>query len=75
MEILAAGTDTDSSLNFLVMCTFLHHSDPSIPHYRKDEWSFLRGVVATVDRPLLGWIGRFFFHNVSGYTSMTRGAS
>lgn len=47
------------------MCTFLHHSDPSIPHYRKSEWTFLRGVVATVDRPLLGWIGRFFFHNVS----------
>ncbi|KAI0826451.1 fatty acid desaturase-domain-containing protein [Irpex lacteus] len=51
--------------HWIVMCTFLHHSDPSIPHYRKAEWTFLRGVVATVDRPLLGWIGRFFFHNVS----------
>lgn len=47
------------------MCTFLHHSDPSIPHYRKAEWTYVRGVLATVDRPLLGWIGRFFFHNVS----------
>lgn len=46
------------------MCTFLHHSDPTIPHYRKEEWSFLRGATATVDRPILGWIGRFFFHNV-----------
>ncbi|KAH8083325.1 fatty acid desaturase-domain-containing protein [Cristinia sonorae] len=49
----------------IVMCTFLHHSDPTLPHYRNKEWSFLRGAVATVDRPILGWIGRFFFHNVS----------
>ena len=47
------------------MLTFLHHSDPTIPHYRASEWSYLRGAVATVDRPLLGWIGRFFLHNVS----------
>lgn len=47
------------------MFTFLHHSDPTIPHYRKKEWTFLRGAVATVDRPLLGWAGRFFFHNIS----------
>ncbi|KAI0076538.1 hypothetical protein K474DRAFT_1597790 [Panus rudis PR-1116 ss-1] len=49
----------------VLMCTFLHHSDPTIPHYRKEEWSFLRGAAATVDRPILGWMGRFFFHNVS----------
>jgi hypothetical protein len=46
------------------MLTFLHHSDPTIPHYRKDEWSFIRGALATVDRPLLGWIGRVLLHNV-----------
>lgn len=46
------------------MFTYLHHSDPTIPHYRKEEWSFLRGATATVDRPLLGWMGRFFLHNV-----------
>ncbi|PFH50487.1 hypothetical protein AMATHDRAFT_193081 [Amanita thiersii Skay4041] len=50
---------------YLVMFTFLHHSDPTMPHYRKEEWSFLRGATATVDRPLLGWMGRFFFHNIS----------
>ncbi|KDQ60225.1 hypothetical protein JAAARDRAFT_191632 [Jaapia argillacea MUCL 33604] len=48
-----------------VMFTYLHHSDPTIPHYRKEEWSFLRGAAATVDRPLLGWMGRFFLHNIS----------
>ncbi|ETW77100.1 hypothetical protein HETIRDRAFT_441690 [Heterobasidion irregulare TC 32-1] len=51
--------------HWIVMLTFLHHSDPSIPHYRSKEWSFLRGAVATIDRPLLGWAGRFFLHNVS----------
>ncbi|KAI0777743.1 fatty acid desaturase-domain-containing protein [Trametes elegans] len=51
--------------HWIVMITFLHHSDPTIPHYRKEAWSFLRGAAATVDRPILGWIGRFFFHNVS----------
>lgn len=47
------------------MLTYLHHSDPTIAHYRKSQWSFLRGAVSTVDRPLLGWAGRFFLHNVS----------
>lgn len=47
-----------------VMLTYLHHSDPTIPHYRKEEWSWVRGAAATVDRPLLGWAGRFFLHNV-----------
>ncbi|KAJ7598612.1 fatty acid desaturase-domain-containing protein [Mycena floridula] len=51
--------------HWIVMFTYLHHSDPTIPHYRKGEWSFLRGAAATVDRPLLGWMGRFFFHNIS----------
>ncbi|KAF9041637.1 fatty acid desaturase-domain-containing protein [Panaeolus papilionaceus] len=48
-----------------VMFTFLHHSDPTIPHYRKGKWTFLRGAAATIDRPLLGYFGRFFFHNIS----------
>ncbi|KAJ7484450.1 delta-12 fatty acid desaturase [Mycena latifolia] len=53
------------SNHWIVMITFLHHCDPTLPHYRNKEWTFLRGALATVDRPLMGWIGRFFFHNVS----------
>ena len=53
------------SNHWIVMLTYLHHSDPTIAHYRKKEWTFLRGAIATVDRPLLGWAGRFFLHNVS----------
>lgn len=54
------------------MLTFLHHSDPTIPHYRAGQWTFLRGALATVDRPLLGFIGRMYFHNVicSGTTAI-----
>jgi fatty acid desaturase len=51
--------------HWIVMLTYLHHSDPTIAHYRASQWSFLRGAVSTVDRPLLGWAGRFFLHNVS----------
>ncbi|KAF7370640.1 Delta-12 fatty acid desaturase [Mycena sanguinolenta] len=51
--------------HWIVMLTFLHHSDPTIPHYREQKWTFLRGALATVDRPLLGFIGRMYFHNVS----------
>jgi len=51
--------------HWIVMLTYLHHSDPTLPHYRAGEWTLLRGALATVDRPLLGWIGRTFFHNVS----------
>ncbi len=46
------------------MLTFLHHTDPTIPHYRSKEWTWLRGTLAAVDRPLLGPFGRFFLHNV-----------
>ncbi|KAF8312275.1 hypothetical protein DL93DRAFT_1332737 [Clavulina sp. PMI_390] len=48
-----------------VMCTYLQHTDPTMPHFRNGAWTFLRGAATTVDRPFLGWIGRFFFHNIS----------
>ncbi|TFK32080.1 delta-12 fatty acid desaturase [Crucibulum laeve] len=51
--------------HWIVMLTYLHHSDPTIPHYRAKQWTYLRGALATVDRPFLGWAGRFFLHNVS----------
>jgi len=51
--------------HWIVMLTYLQHSDPTIPHYRAGEWNWLRGGLATIDRPLLGWIGRFFLHNIS----------
>ncbi|KAF9511437.1 hypothetical protein BS47DRAFT_1318887 [Hydnum rufescens UP504] len=51
--------------HWIVMFTYLQHTDPTAPHFRKDTWTFLRGAAATIDRPLMGWMGRFFLHNVS----------
>jgi hypothetical protein len=34
-------------------------------HYYKGQWTFARGALATVDRPVFGWVGRFFLHNVN----------
>ncbi|KAH9927543.1 fatty acid desaturase-domain-containing protein [Amylocystis lapponica] len=51
--------------NWIVMFTYLQHSDPTVPYYRENEWSFLRGALATVDRPVFGWIGRFFWHGIA----------
>jgi omega-3 fatty acid desaturase (delta-15 desaturase) len=41
---------------YLVFCgwiglvTYLHHTDASIPWYRGEEWSWLRGALSTMDR-------------------------
>ncbi|TCD69010.1 hypothetical protein EIP91_009232 [Steccherinum ochraceum] len=51
--------------NWIVTFTYLQHSDPTVPYYRQGQWTFLRGALCTVDRPLLGWIGEFFWFNVS----------
>ncbi|KAF8627156.1 hypothetical protein AX17_006372 [Amanita inopinata Kibby_2008] len=51
--------------NWMVLFTYLQHSDPTIPYYRKNGWTFARGALATVDRPLFGWVGHFFLHNIS----------
>ncbi|KAF9511027.1 hypothetical protein BS47DRAFT_1373161 [Hydnum rufescens UP504] len=48
-----------------VMFSFIQHTDPTIPHFRGETWTFLRGAAGTIDRPLLGWMGRFFLHNVA----------
>lgn len=53
--------------HWFIMITYLHHTDPVIPHYRGKQWSFQRGAAATVDRPILGWQGRFFLHDVAHF--------
>ncbi len=49
------------------MITYLHHTDPILPHYRKNKWNYPRGAAATIDRDFLGWHGRFFFHDVAHF--------
>lgn len=53
--------------HWIVTLTYLHHTDPELPHYRGNAWSYARGAVATLDRDFLGWVGRFFLHDVSHF--------
>jgi len=45
--------------HWLVLITFLQHTDPLLPHYRASEFTFARGALATLDRHLLGDLGSF----------------
>lgn len=45
--------------HWLVMITYLQHTDPSLPHYDATEWNFVRGALCTMDRNLLGPVGPY----------------
>ena len=45
--------------HWLVLITFLQHTDPLLPHYRQGAFTFPRGALATLDRSLLGGLGKF----------------
>jgi fatty acid desaturase len=47
---------------WLVLYTWLQHTDPSVPHYGEGEWSWVRGALSTIDRPY--GIFDFFHHNI-----------
>jgi len=50
---------------WLVLYTWLQHTDPSIPHYGEGEWTWVRGALSTIDRDY----GIFcFFHHKIGST-------
>ncbi|KZP26759.1 delta12-fatty acid desaturase [Athelia psychrophila] len=58
--------------HWLVLITFLQHTDPLLPHYRATDFSFVRGALCTIDRSLLGdlgpvagWIGATLTHGIS----------
>jgi len=46
---------------WLVTITYLQHTDKSVPHYRGEEWSFIRGTLATIDRDY-GILNHVFHH-------------
>ncbi|KAJ1568024.1 Delta(12)-fatty-acid desaturase, partial [Nowakowskiella sp. JEL0078] len=49
-------------VNFwLVIITYLQHTDEKVPHYRENEFTFVRGAIATVDRDY--GILNYIFHN------------
>jgi len=41
---------------WLVIYTWLHHTDASVPHYGTDDWTWLKGALATIDRPYGEWL-------------------
>ncbi|KAF9236466.1 fatty acid desaturase-domain-containing protein [Melanogaster broomeanus] len=44
--------------HWVVLITFLQHTDPLLPHYRAPEFTFPRGALSTLDRSLLGDCGK-----------------
>lgn len=49
--------------HWLVFITFLQHTDPTMPHYNAEEWTFAKGAAATIDRKF-GFIGPHIFHDI-----------
>ncbi|KAJ3152548.1 Delta(12)-fatty-acid desaturase [Geranomyces variabilis] len=46
---------------WLVLITFLQHTDPQVPHFADSEWNYLLGAISTVDRDY-GVLNHFFHH-------------
>lgn len=46
---------------WLVLITDLQHTDPKIPHYRGDQWKWIKGALCTVDRDY-GILNTVFHH-------------
>ena len=45
---------------WLVLYTWLQHTDIDLPHFGEDEWTWIRGALCTIDRPYHGacvWVG------------------
>ncbi|KAG8949759.1 hypothetical protein FRC04_008299 [Tulasnella sp. 424] len=43
--------------HWLVLITFLQHTDPALPHYQASAFTFPRGALSTFDRELMGGPG------------------
>ncbi|CAL5043012.1 unnamed protein product [Urochloa decumbens] len=50
--------------DWLVLVTYLQHTDPAVPRYGGGEWDWLRGALATVDRDYGALLGAAF-HNIT----------
>eukprot|EP00929_Paragymnodinium_shiwhaense_P021198 TRINITY_DN1388_c0_g3_i1.p1 TRINITY_DN1388_c0_g3~~TRINITY_DN1388_c0_g3_i1.p1 ORF type:complete len:400 (-),score=62.44 TRINITY_DN1388_c0_g3_i1:116-1315(-) len=50
---------------WLVLYTWLQHTDPTVPHFGEDTFTWLRGALSTIDRPygVFDW-----FHHYIGST-------
>lgn len=50
-------------VNFwLVLYTHLQHTDPKLPHYRKEQWTWLKGALCSLDRDY--GVFNYFHHHI-----------
>eukprot|EP00531_Pseudo-nitzschia_arenysensis_P010216 CAMPEP_0116137472 /NCGR_PEP_ID=MMETSP0329-20121206/12265_1 /TAXON_ID=697910 /ORGANISM="Pseudo-nitzschia arenysensis, Strain B593" /LENGTH=430 /DNA_ID=CAMNT_0003632387 /DNA_START=53 /DNA_END=1345 /DNA_ORIENTATION=- len=66
---------------WLVLYTWLQHTDPSVPQYGEGEWTWVRGALTTIDRPygIFDWfhhrigsthVAHHFFHEMPHYRAL-----
>ena len=48
---------------WLVLYTWLQHTDVDVPHFEGDDWSLLKGAFMTIDRPY-GAVFDFLHHKI-----------
>ncbi|KAI8838674.1 delta-12-fatty acid desaturase [Chytridium lagenaria] len=48
---------------WLVMITFLQHTDVRVPHFKEGEWDFVKGALSTVDRDF--GVLNYFHHHIA----------
>lgn len=53
----------------LVMITYLQHTATYIPHYRRTNFSFLKGALSTVDRSFGAWYDSTIHHIASTHVA------
>ena len=49
---------------WIVVITYLQHTDAAVPHYREGVWNFQRGAALTIDRSF-GRIINHFHHHIA----------
>lgn len=49
---------------YLVLITYLQHTDVFLPHFRGEEWDWFRGALCTVDRSF-GWYIDHVIHHIA----------
>ncbi|SPO02145.1 related to bifunctional D12/D15 fatty acid desaturase [Cephalotrichum gorgonifer] len=49
--------------HWLVAITYLHHTHPDVPHFDAENWTYVKGALATIDRDF-GFIGKTLFHGI-----------
>lgn len=53
--------------HYLTSITFMQHTHPEIPHFMKDEWTWLRGALSTVDRSMGNFVDSKLHHIVDSH--------